>query len=157
MGIDYGVAVISEGVFHILDTEEIKNSGINLTYDAHGHPELGNVSKAHIFNVLLQQRLKELNIDVKSRPVELGYELRCCRPIGYDLTLCSLLGLGVKKLFNEGISGCIVSANSTGDITPIYLSEVQVEGKIPPRLVDIEIMPNQEIMTLNSSLKTIQN
>jgi len=138
LGIEYGVALISEGVFHILDVNEIKNSGVILTYDAHGHPELGNVSKAHIFNVLLQKRLHELGIDVKSRPVELGYELRCCRPIGYDLTLCSLLGLGVKKLFNEGVSGCIVSANSAGDITPIYLSDVQKDGKIPPRLVDVD-------------------
>lgn len=137
LGIEYGVAMISEGVFHIMDVEEIKNTGVILTYDAHGHPELGNVSKAHIFNVLLQKRLHELGIDVKSRPVELGYELRCCRPIGYDLTLCSLLGLGVKKLFHEGISGCIVSANSAGDITPIYLSDIQKDGKIPPRLVDI--------------------
>ncbi len=137
MGVEHGVAIISEGVFHILDVQEIKDSGISMTYDAHGHPELGNVSKAHIFNVLLQQKLQSLWIDVKSRPVELGYELRCARPIGLDLTLCSLLGLGVKKLFNEGVSGCIVSANSTGDISPIFLSDFEKDGKIPPRLVDI--------------------
>ena len=138
LGIEYGVAMVSEGVFHILNLEEVVDAGIHFTYDDHGHPELGNVSKAHIFNVLLQQKLKELNIEVKSRPVELGYELRCARPIGFDLTLCSLLGLGVKKLFYEGISGCIVSANSTGDISPLYLSDFEENGKIPPRLVDIE-------------------
>ncbi|MEQ9230998.1 MAG: 6-phosphofructokinase, partial [Cyclobacteriaceae bacterium] len=137
MGVEHGVAIISEGVFHILDVQEIKDSGISMTYDAHGHPELGNVSKAHIFNVLLQQKLQSLWIDVKSRPVELGYELRCARPIGLDLTLCSLLGLGVKKLFNEGVRGCVVSANSTGDISPIFLSDFEKDGKIPPRLVDI--------------------
>ena len=138
MGVDYGVATISEGVFHILDIQEVVDAGINFTYDEHGHPELGNVSKAHIFNVLLQNKLKELSIDVKSRPVELGYELRCARPIGFDLTLCSLLGLGVKKLFDEGTSGCIVSANSTGDISPLYLTDFEKDGKIPPRLVDME-------------------
>lgn len=138
LGIGYGVALVSEGVFHILDIKEVEKSGITFTYDAHGHPELGNVSKAHIFNILLQKHLHELSIDIKSRPVELGYELRCARPIGLDLTLCSLLGLGVKKLFNEGISGCIVSANSNGDISPIYLSDFQKEGKVAPRLVDIE-------------------
>lgn len=138
LGIDYGVALVSEGVFHILDMEEIENRGITFTYDAHGHPELGNVSKAHIFNILLQKRLHELGINIKSRPVELGYELRCTRPIGLDLTLCSLLGLGVKKLFNEGVTGCIVSANSNGDISPIYLADFQNNGKVEPRLVDIE-------------------
>ena len=137
-GIEYGVALVSEGVFHFMEEEEIINSGINFTYDAHGHPELGNVSKSHIFNYLLQLKLKELGLDIKTRPVELGYELRCCNPIAFDLTLCTLLGIGVKKLYDEGISGCIVSANSRGDITPLYLKDFEDEnGKIPPRLVDI--------------------
>lgn len=138
-GIEYGVAMVSEGVFHFMKESEIKNSGINFTYDAHGHPELGNVSKSHIFNFLLQTKLRELGLDIKSRPVEIGYELRCCNPIAFDLTLCTLLGIGVKKLFDEGISGCIVSADSKGDILPLYLEDFEYEnGKVPPRLVDIE-------------------
>jgi 6-phosphofructokinase 1 len=137
--IHYGVAMISEGIFHIMPKSELDKIGIEFTYDAHGHPELGNVSKSHILNMLVQNKLKELGIDIKSRPVELGYELRCCRPIGFDLTLCTLLGLGVKKLFDEDKSGCLVSANSRGEITPLYLSDLQDEqGKIQPRLVDID-------------------
>jgi 6-phosphofructokinase len=137
--IPYGVSIISEGVFHFMNEDEIKNSGINFTYDDHGHPELGNVSKSHIFNVLLQQKLKSLSIEIKSRPVEMGYELRCCRPIGFDLTLCTLLAMGVKKLFKQGLTGCLVSANSNGDIKPIYLKDLEgPDGKIKPRLVDIE-------------------
>lgn len=138
MGINYGVAIISEGVFHILNEEGLKNSGILFTYDDHGHPELGNVSKSNIFNVLLQKRLKSMGIDIKSRPVELGYELRCARPIGFDLTLCTILGIGVKKLYDDGISGCIIAANPSGDITPMYLEDLEnEEGIIEPRLVDM--------------------
>ncbi|MES2575373.1 MAG: 6-phosphofructokinase [Bacteroidota bacterium] len=137
--IPYGVTIISEGVFHFMSDEEIHNSGINFTYDDHGHPELGNVSKSHIFNMLLQQKLKNLNIEVKSRPVEMGYELRCCRPIGFDLTLCTLLAMGVKKLFKQGLTSCLVSANSNGDIKPLYLKDLEgPDGKIKPRLVDID-------------------
>ena len=138
-GIEHGVAMVSEGVFHFMDEDEIKNSGINFTYDDHGHPELGNVSKSHIFNYLLQVKLKELGLDIKSRPVEIGYELRCCNPIAFDLTLCTLLGIGVKKLYDEGNTGCIVSADSNGDISPLYLKDFEDEnGKVQPRLVDIE-------------------
>jgi len=139
LGIEYGVAMVSEGVFHFMDEDEIKNSGINFTYDDHGHPELGNVSKSHIFNYLLQKKLKEIGLDIKSRPVEIGYELRCCNPIAFDLTLCTLLGIGVKKLFDQGVTGCIVSANSNGDIAPLYLKDFEDEnGKVQPRLVDID-------------------
>lgn len=138
-GVGYGVAVISEGVFHFMSDDEIDNSGIDFTYDDHGHPELGNVSKAHIFNILLQQKLKELKIGVKSRPVELGYELRCVQPTAYDLTYCGLLGFGVKKLFDEGRTGCMVTVDSIGKVEPLYLDDVIGEdGKVTPRLVDMK-------------------
>jgi len=137
--VSYGAVVISEGVFHFMSDEEIKNSGINFTYDDHGHPELGNVSKAHIFNILLQQKLKALNIKVKSRPVELGYELRCVPPVAYDQLYCGLLGYGVKQLFDEGRTGCMVTASNTGEIAPLYLEDVEDEhGKIMPRLVNMD-------------------
>jgi len=109
LGIEYGVVIISEGVFHFMSDEEIEGTGINFTYDDHGHPELGNVSKSHIFNMLVQRKLKKLNISIKSRPNEMGYELRCVRPIAYDLTYATLLGTGVLKLFKEGIKGCMVT------------------------------------------------
>lgn len=139
LGIGYGAAIISEGVFHFMTDDEINNCGINFSYDDHGHPELGNVSKAHIFNTLLQQKLKELNLDIKCRPVELGYELRCVRPIAFDLMYCSLLGIGVKQLFDQGLSACMVTADPKGDIAPLYLKDVEDEnGKIKPRLVNME-------------------
>lgn len=145
LGRHYGVIIVSEGVFHSLPESDIRGSGIKFTYDAHGHPELGNVSKANFFNVLLQEKLKQLNINVKSRPNDVGYELRCCRPIGFDLTLCTLLGIGVYQLYQKGISGCIVSADAEGNISPIYLSDHEDEkGKVIPRLVDM----NSEIAQL---------
>ena len=137
-GINYGVAMVSEGIFHNLSEQELEKSGINFTYDSHGHPELGNVSKSHILNMLVQFKLKEIGLNVKTRPIELGYEVRCRRPVGFDLTLCTLLGVGVKKLFDEGKTGCLVFANAKGEISPLYMKDLEnEEGRIPPRLVDM--------------------
>ena len=140
MGVNYGAAMISEGVFHALSDEEIKKSGIQFSYDEHGHPELGKVSKAHIFNELLEKKMKAIGVKVKSRPVEIGYEVRCQTPAAYDLVYCSLLGLGVYKLFTEGKTGCMVYVDQVGEVSPLYLKDLQdkVTGKIPPRLVDPE-------------------
>ena len=138
LGVGYGVIIVSEGVFHFMTDAEIEKSGVAFTYDEHGHPELGNVSKAHIFNLLLQQRLRLLGISVKSRPVEIGYGIRCVQPNGYDLTYCSLLGYGVKKLFLQGVTGAMVTTNPKGEIIPLYLKDVEDEnGKIKPRLVNL--------------------
>lgn len=139
MGLDYGAAIISEGVFHFMSEKEIIDTGINFTFDDHGHPELGNVSKSHIFNMLTQQALKGLRIVVKSRPEEMGYELRCCRPVAYDLNYATRLGLGVYKLFKEGKTGCMVTVDRGGSILPLYLKDVEDEkGKVKPRLVNVE-------------------
>lgn len=139
MGIKYGVAIVSEGVFHYLSDDEIKNCGITFTYDEHGHPELGNVSKAHIFNVLLQVELKKLNLKFRSRPEEVGYELRCISPIAYDLKYCTNLGNGVKVLFDKGESQCIVVSTAIDDIKPLYMKDISNEkGIIKPRLVNAQ-------------------
>ena len=151
LGIAYGAAIISEGVFHFLPDEEILNTGINFTFDDHGHPELGNVSKAHIFNVLVQQKLHELGITIKSRPVELGYELRCVRPNGFDLMYCNLLGIGVKKLFDLGLTGCMVTSDPKGDVHPLFLKDVADEkGKVKPRLVNINSQKAQMVYEWNT-------
>ena len=150
LGIDYGVAMISEGVFHFMSDEEIIATGINFTYDDHGHPELGNVSKSHIFNMLTQQHLKDLRIKVKSRPEEIGYELRCCRPIAYDLSYATRLGLGVYSLFVKGETGCMTTIDRGGSISPLYLKDVEDEqGKVKPRLVNMESESVQVIFRNN--------
>lgn len=150
LGISYGAAIISEGVFHFMTNTEIEATEISFTYDDHGHPELGNVSKAHIFNMLLQRKLKTLKINVKSRPVELGYELRCVTPTAFDLLYCSLLGIGVNKLFNEGKTGCMVTSDPTGDISPLFLKDVEDEnGKVKPRMVDVNCQKTQLVFRNN--------
>ncbi len=155
LGISYGAVMISEGVFHFMSDEEIESTGIQFTYDEHGHPELGNVSKAHIFNVLTQRELRRLGIKIKSRPVEIGYEIRCVNPSAFDLLYCALLGMGVKKLFDQGITGCMVTSDQKGDISPLYLKDVEDEkGKVKTRLVNIESEKAKLVYNFNSQYIT---
>ena len=53
MGVDYGSIITAEGLFHNLDIKELEDAGVHFTYDDHGHPELGKLSKAVLFNDLL--------------------------------------------------------------------------------------------------------
>jgi len=147
MGISYGAIMISEGVFHELSHEELEASGVKFTYDEHGHPELGKVSKAQLFNEMLENKLNALKIKVKSRPVEIGYEVRCVTPFAYDLMYCSQLGMGVYKLFTEGTTGCMVYVDLNGNVKSLYLKDMQdpETGKIPPRGVNIHTDKVQQI------------
>lgn len=139
LGIPFGGIIISEGVFHLLSDEDLKATGVSFSFDEHGHPELGKVSKAQILNTVLEQRLKALNMKVKTRPIEIGYDVRCHTPVSFDITYCTQLACGVWKLFKAGETGCMIYINSIGIGTPLYLKDLQdpQTGKIMPRLVDI--------------------
>ncbi|MBR5108159.1 MAG: 6-phosphofructokinase, partial [Bacteroidales bacterium] len=138
LGIGYGTVVVAEGVFHDLDPQEIKDAGVSMTYDEHGHPELGKISKAVLFNDILEKEFKKIGLKVKTRPVEIGYDVRCQDPIGYDLTYCTELAMGAYELFAKGETGCMVYVDADGEAHPLYLKDLQnAEGKIPPRRVNI--------------------
>ena len=139
MGINYGTIVAAEGLFHEFKAEEMEAAGVKFSYDDHGHPELGKVSKAVLFNDLLEAEYKKIGIKVKSRPVEIGYDVRCQDPVAYDVTYCTELAMGVYQLFSEGKTGCMVYVDSYGNVSPLYLADLQDPntGKIPPRVVDI--------------------
>ena len=139
MGINYGTIVAAEGLFHEFKAEEMEAAGVKFSYDDHGHPELGKVSKAVLFNDLLEAEYKKIGIKVKSRPVEIGYDVRCQDPVAYDVTYCTELAMGVYQLYSEGKTGCMVYVDSFGNVSPLYLADLQdpKTGKIPPRVVDI--------------------
>ena len=139
MGVNYGTIVAAEGLFHEFKAEEMEAAGVHFSYDDHGHPELGKVSKAVLFNDLLEAEFKKIGLKVKSRPVEIGYDVRCQDPVAYDVTYCTELAMGVYQLFSEGKTGCMVYVDSYGNVSPLYLADLQdpTTGKIPPRVVDI--------------------
>lgn len=138
--IPYGCVMISEGIFQALSEKDVQKADIAFTYDEHGHPELGKISKSHIIDNLVDKKLKSLGLDVKTRPVEVGYEVRCISPKAYDLEYCSMLGMGVYELFMKGVSGCMVCRDGNGRIIPLFLQDLQDPrtGKIPPRLVNMQ-------------------
>lgn len=138
-GVNSGVVVVSEGIFHFLKDEDIAASGIVFDYDAHGHPELSDVGKAQALNKIVRRRLQAIGLNIVSRPVEVGYSLRCTDPCAYDLSYCTTLGIGVKKLYEVGCSGCMVAVDIDQQVIPVYLQDVEDEnGKIRPRLVNME-------------------
>ena len=140
LGVSYGTVVTAEGLFHDEGVmQEMVDAGVHFTFDEHGHPELGKISKAVIFSDLLDKECQKAGLKVKSRPVEIGYDVRCQEPVAYDLTYCTELAMGVYQLFSEGKTGCMVYVDAYGNVSPLYLADLQdpESGKIPPRVVDI--------------------
>ncbi len=139
LGIDYGVIIISEGVFHFIDEKEFEELNISFPRDAHGHIELYAISKSHLFSQLIMEEMKSVGLSNRCRPLELGYELRCCAPSAADLFYTTKLGIGVWELFKSGATGCVVTLDDKEEVKPLYLKDVEgPDGKITPRLLDFE-------------------
>jgi 6-phosphofructokinase 1 len=65
------------------------------------------------------------------------------------------MGIGVKVLFDQGLTGCMVVSGPNGDISPLYLKDVEdANGKVKPRLVNMEGQKSK--MVFNDSLQYIQ-
>jgi 6-phosphofructokinase 1 len=49
------------------------------------------------------------------------------------------MGMGVHTLYNQGCTGCMVYVDQQGNVSPLYLKDLQdpETGKIPPRLVNV--------------------
>ena len=60
LGIHYGTVVLAEGIFHDLDPEDLKGTGVHITYDEHGHPELGKISKPYFSTTFLRKSSQRL-------------------------------------------------------------------------------------------------
>ena len=88
-----------------------------------------------------KMQLKEENAVIADfyRSTVPGYDVRCQDPVAYDLTYCTELAMGVYQLFSEGKTGCMVYVDAYGNVSPLYLADLQdpETGKIPPRIVDI--------------------
>jgi 6-phosphofructokinase 1 len=154
MGHNFGGVIISEGIFHKIPLSQLKKAGIQLTYDEHNHPELGDLPKAHMIKFLLTNQLKKLGFKVKCRSVEIGYDVRCVNPIGFDLNYATNLGLCVVDLFKKKKTQCIAVVTPKGRFKALKMKDISnSEGVIIPRLVDISsnqvvnILASMELLT----------
>lgn len=141
--IHFGAAIISEGIFHRIDSREVAQTGIRFSYDKHGHPELSLISKGHLINDQLERELfvqkKITGLDIKTRAAEIGYEIRCVDPNGFDLQYCTNLGMAVKKLFDDGATQCIAIVTAEGEFKALKMSDIaDADAKIMPRLIDMD-------------------
>jgi 6-phosphofructokinase 1 len=94
-GQSYGVAIVAEGVGEKIDPDElVQSSGIELAYDPYGHISLAEIPLAGLIKQRVQRRFAARGEQMRLTEVTLGYELRCARPIPFDIDYTRTLGHG---------------------------------------------------------------
>ncbi|MGH9836770.1 MAG: diphosphate--fructose-6-phosphate 1-phosphotransferase [Blastocatellia bacterium] len=132
----YGVAVLAEGLIEKLDPGDFQDL-LDVELDDHGHIRFAEIDLARKVKVELEGRFKQRGIRLTISNKNIGYELRCCDPIPFDMAYCRELGNAAIRFLLGGGSGAMVSIQN-GRMVPLLFDEIRDHntGKTRVRNVD---------------------
>ncbi|MCB0328843.1 MAG: 6-phosphofructokinase [Bdellovibrionales bacterium] len=137
MGKNYGVALLAEGLLDRLRPESSELLDENLR-DELGRLTYSEVELGHVILPLIRERLHDQGIhDIEIKHKNVGYELRCARPIGADIEYARVLGYGAV----ESLSTREGSYMITRDVERLHFIPLETfvaDGRVRGRTVDLD-------------------
>ena len=132
-GRDNGVAVIAEGIAESADLGRATQSN----YDAYGHISIADIPLGMLLRDQVRAALKQLGIAANVVNKDIGYELRCAKPLAFDVEYTRTLGYGAVRYLLGGGSGALIAITG-GRVTPVNLDELidPATGRVRVRMVD---------------------
>jgi len=145
-----GVAVIAEGVAELLSDDELselERRGLaKLEWDDARNRDLKQIQLGRAIRLEVERKLKEEFTFEEGRGLttgfvvkDLGYELRCCHPVPFDVEYTRDLGYAAAKRLFSGNTGELISLVN-GRCEPIAYDKLPVdeENKIITRYVQVD-------------------
>jgi 6-phosphofructokinase 1 len=132
-----GVAMIAEGLLERMDPAELQIHP-NIERDDHGNLRLSEISFGDILKFHVNERLKELGLNIRITSKNIGYEMRCADPIPFDMEYTRDLGFCAAQFILEGGNAAMVSIQE-GHFIPLYFKDIldPVTNRARVRMVDI--------------------
>ena len=137
LGRQHGIAVVAEGIVEGIPASALATlEGVER--DAFGHIRIADVPIGSVLRDGVRRRLAEIGIDATVLAKDIGYELRCAKPVSFDVDYTRTLGYGAVRYLVGGGSGALI-ALSGGHVAPVALDELldPKTGRIRTRQVDI--------------------
>ena len=136
-GSPHGVAVIAEGIVERISAEDLA-AFEGVARDSFGHVRLADVPIGAVLRDAVRARLHALGIEATVVTKDIGYELRCAKPVAFDVDYTRTLGYGAVRYLLGGGSGALV-ALSDGRVVPLALADMldPATGRIRTRSVDV--------------------
>lgn len=136
MGHDHGVAIVAEGVVEGLDESTLAGLA-SVARDQYGHVRISDIDVGDAVRAIVRQRLELLKLNATVIKKEIGYELRCAKPVAYDVEYTRTLGYGAVRYLMSGGSGAMIALRG-GKVAPVTLDDLidPATGRVRVRLVD---------------------
>jgi ATP-dependent phosphofructokinase / diphosphate-dependent phosphofructokinase len=135
-GQDHGVAVVAEGLAERLDPKELESLP-SASRDPYGNVRLTDIDLSETLKRGVAGALQTLGLKIPVVAKDIGYELRCAKPVAFDVEYSRTLGYGAVRYLLSGGSGAMVALRG-GSVTPVTLQELldPQTGRVRVRLVD---------------------
>ncbi|MGC1381117.1 MAG: 6-phosphofructokinase [Candidatus Baltobacteraceae bacterium] len=136
LGREHGVAVVAEGIAECI-WDDVFGASENLGRDSFGNVRLADVPLGIILRDAVRGRLEQIGVRSTVHAKDIGYELRCAKPVPFDVDYTRTLGFGAVRYLVDGGSGALI-ALSGGRVQPIDLEGLldPATGRIRTRQVE---------------------
>lgn len=133
-----GVAVLAEGLVEFLSQADLGQYA-GAERDEHGHIRIAEVNFGDMLKRRVAARLADFGVKATLVSKDIGYELRSCDPIPFDMEYTRDLGYCAAKFLLEGGSGAMVTIHN-GVFKPLTFDQMldPATGRTRVRLVDVD-------------------
>ncbi len=137
LGRQHGVAVVAEGIAERLSSDAFETVE-NVGRDSFGNIRLADIPLGIILRDGVRKRLDGIGVDSIVHSKDIGYELRCAKPVPFDVDYTRTLGFGAVRYLMGGGSGALI-ALSGGRVEPMNLVDLtdSDSGRIRTRQIDL--------------------
>lgn len=134
LGQDHGVALLAEGLLEKLDPATIGP----VEHDSYGNVRLSELELARLLKERVTASLRARGIEVSIVAKDVGYELRCAPPGGFDIQYCRSLGYWAIRFLLDGGSEAMVTIQG-GKLLPMRFTDIidPTTGRVRVRYVDV--------------------
>jgi 6-phosphofructokinase 1 len=134
LGREHGVALLAEGLLEKLDPATLGT----VMRDSYGNVRLSELELSRLLKARVTASLGARGIDPSIVAKDLGYELRCAAPGGFDIQYCRNLGYWATRFLLDGGTEAMATIQG-GRLVPIPFREMisPETGKVRVRYVDI--------------------
>jgi 6-phosphofructokinase len=144
-GREHGVALLAEGLLEKLDPETL---GGSVVHDSYGNVRLEELELSRLLKQRVSASLGSRGLEVGIVAKDLGYELRCAPPGGFDIQYCRSLGYWATRFLLDGGTEAMATIQG-GRFVPIPFMQMidPGTGRIRVRHVD---MASEAYQTLHA-------
>ena len=137
VGRKHGIVVVAEGIAERI-WDDVFAMNDHLGRDSFGNVPLADVPLGVILRDAVRARLGEIGVDSTVHAKDIGYELRCAKPVPFDVDYTRTLGFGAVRYLMDGGSGALIALEG-GRLRPLALEDLldPATGRIRTRQVDL--------------------